>query len=162
VGVNLDSPFSGRCYNRYAEPSHVRIDSIEGPPTYQLPPGLVPRQFLKTALTEPEMIRAIESSKLNHILDDPKPQAKMRPPLSLGNGHLGLLLSAGELNGLVEKPGCEPHVIRGSVRKEKYERECDVTESESGSLTEKKVISERVVRVVRTLDRRGNFKTLEG
>lgn len=154
-------PFSGDEWNRY-RPRYTPIDQADPTAPYALWPAPGPKSFEKTMYTHAELIRELELSRLNLLMDDPRPRSKMRPPLALGNGHLGLLLSAGELNGVVSPDGEPPHVVRGSVRKEKYEKECELTVEASGSVTEKKVIAERPIRVVRILDHLGRIKELQG
>lgn len=163
VAVDKDSPCSGdNNWSPYAEKRYPAIDSVAAGPLYALPHGTHPRRFLKMGYTEAELVEAIEASPLNRLLEPPTPPPKRRPPLPPNRGQLGLLLASGELQGVVSGPGITPHVIRGSVRKEKYERESETTVSESGAATTKTVMADKVVRTVRIVMADGRIKTLEG
>lgn len=77
-----------------------------------------------------------------------------RPPLPLHVGHLGLLLAAGELDGVIGE-GPERHLVRGLVRKEQI----SWTEKEQGRLVEH---TKDIFRIrVKLLFPDGTLRTLE-
>jgi len=113
---------------------------------YLIPASEPPRVFEKREYTDAELCRFSAQSPLNRLFNTPPEPTKARPPLSLAEGHIGLLLAAGHLNGLVEPPGEEPHVVRGSSHKIKEHKE---TVEEANST--KDIFRERVVPLVRTV-----------
>jgi hypothetical protein len=129
--------------------------------TWTVPKAPGPRVFAKTGPTPAELERLLAKSPLARVFDPPKEKAIGRPPLPLGKGHLALLLASGQLNGVV--PSEPPHVVRGSSRKEEYvsETKCDENEK-TGAVTTTVIKREKVVLVVRTVDRSGEIQTLEG
>lgn len=125
---------------------------------YQLPASRGPKRFEKSDLTEPEYIAAMNGSQvMRHLRPLPEPPLP-RPPMSLGTGHLALLLSAGHLDGLVCPDDEPPHVVRGTARKTKYLVSEDV-ERNSKSVTTKQVYSERISLAVRVLTSDGQIQT---
>ena len=128
--------------------------------TYVLPRTKGPRRFEKIALTEAEMVRALSTSPLRRQLQPPGAMPLPQPPLSLGTGHLALLLSAGHLDGVVH-PECEsPHVVRGTARKKQYLSGQEEIENDDGSVTTKTTISEKIVLSVRCVGPDGKIVTL--
>ena len=124
----------------------------------QSSPG--PRVFEKTALTEPELVAALEASPLLRFLRPQDALRIARPPLALSVGHLALLLSSGQLDGLVCPPGGPRHVVRGTARKHEELTEETTEEDKNGSKTTK-VFTERIKLLVRAVDETGAIHTLE-
>jgi len=127
---------------------------------FTLPPAKGPSRFDKTQLTDEEIVDLLEQSPLNTFLEARTARALPRPPLALGVGHLALLLSAGQLDGLVKPPGQPAHLVRGTARKQKELVSEEVTE-EKGKIITKQHFTERIKLVVRCVDDRGDIVTLE-
>jgi len=127
---------------------------------FRLPPAKGPSRFDKTQLTDEEIVDLLEHSPLNTFLEARTARALPRPPLALGVGHLALLLSAGQLDGLVKPPGQPAHLVRGTARKQKELVSEEVTE-EKGKIVTKQHFTERIKLVVRCVDDRGDIVTLE-
>jgi hypothetical protein len=81
---------------------------------------------------------------------------KIRPPLTLGLGHVALLLAAGHLNGRVAKAGEPPHVVRGTSRKVEFEKSKTVAGSDTTVVTQ-----ERIELVIRKVDQTGVIEELQ-
>jgi hypothetical protein len=114
--------------------------------------------FSKRELTEAEMVSAIESSTLNQYLKPTFYMPKPRPPMSLGKGHLAILLTAGHLDGIVPPyDGEKAHVVRGTCIKVKYLASATETEDEKGNVTSVEVYAEQIVPVIRVLDSDGDI-----
>lgn len=119
-----------------------------------------PRVFDKTALTDQELAAAVESSPLYRFLAPQQARGLRRPPLALSVGHLALLLSSGQLDGLVSPPDGPKHVVRGTARKHEELTEETTEEDKNGSKTTK-VYTERIKLLVRAVDETGIIHTLE-
>jgi hypothetical protein len=128
--------------------------------TYTIPPSTGPRRFEKTALTDEEVIDLLDKSPLKSFLKPREARALPSPPLALGVGHLALLLSAGQLDGLVKPDGEEPHLVRGTARKEKHLLDEEVT-FEGNKRIVKQHFTERIKLVVRCVTAAGEIVTLE-
>ena len=127
---------------------------------YCLPPAKGPSRFDKTQLTDEEIVEMLDQSPLNTFLEARTARALPRPPLALGVGHLALLLSAGQLDGLVKPPGEPAHLVRGTARKQKELVSEEVTEDKGKTVT-KQHFTERIKLVVRCVDASGEIVTLE-
>jgi len=125
-----------------------------------VPSSIGPRVFEKTALTDPELVAAVESSPLYRFLAPQKAQELRRPPLALSVGHLALLLSSGQLDGLVTAPNGQRHVVRGTARKHEELTE-ETTESDKNVTKTTKVFTERIKLLVRAVTQDGLIHTLE-
>jgi len=125
-----------------------------------IPSSPGPRAFEKTALTEPELVAAVESSPLYRFLAPQKAQGLRRPPLALSVGHLALLLSSGQLDGLVSTPDGHRHVVRGTARKHEELTE-ETTEEDKNVTKTTKVFTERIRLLVRAVTSDGVLHTLE-
>ena len=125
-----------------------------------IPCSTGPRVFEKTALTDEELAAAVESSPLYRFLAPQQATGLARPPLALSVGHLALLLSSGQLDGLVCPPGGPKHVVRGTARKHEELTEETTEEDKNGSKTTK-VFTERIRLLVRAVDETGVSHTLE-
>lgn len=127
---------------------------------YTLPSATGPRgMWEKTELTEPELIAALERSPLRKRLEPPPEKPLARPPMSLGAGHIALLLASGHLDGLVCPPNEPPHVVRGSAIKEQESTDVQVDETKNQTIT-RETITERIKLCVRVADSQGNIVTL--
>ena len=76
-----------------------------------------------------------------------------RPPLPLHSGHLGLLLAAGKLDGVVGE-GLDRHVVKGKVTKV-----VSKVEEYKGDVLEQRELDRYVVSI-KVLDRNGNIREL--
>lgn len=92
--------------------------SASAVPPYEVPfVDAIPR-LRKTGKTPLEISKAFAASPLRTIFEAPPEIELSRPPMSLGLGHIGLLLPCGRLNGVVDPGNGElPHVVRGVARK---------------------------------------------
>jgi hypothetical protein len=129
----------------------------DAPDVYWLPTSVPPLEFVKTALTEPEIRQALVQSPLRKLLREPPAVEVARPPLELGVGHLALLLASGQLDGLVCPENEPPHVVRGVCRKVEYLADVEVDEEKD---TTKEIYRERIEMIVRTVDVAGRITTL--
>jgi hypothetical protein len=126
---------------------------------YQIPPSAGPRLFAKVQPTEPELQRMLAQSPLRSHLTPPSCLPLPSPPLTLGLGHVALLLASGHLDGIVQPEGKQPHVVRGSSRKHSFVSDVSETGNPDGSTTTRTTISERTELVVRTVDLTGHIQT---
>lgn len=158
-------PFNEVCVMAYRRPDPVDPRDLmwlrcrETTPIQYDIPALKsgPKVFAKTALTEPELLRAIESSPLTQLLTKAPAPPMSRPPMELGVGHLALLLASGHLDGLVEPDGEPPHVVRGVARKREYLKDTEIDEDKVTM-----IYSEKIEMLVRMVDVTGSIKTLGG
>ncbi|WP_417744747.1 hypothetical protein [Rosistilla oblonga] len=119
-----------------------------------------PSQFKKVKLSEDELI-AIMEKNVPEFFTHKADMQKNRPPLSLGSGHVALLLASGELDGYVESEGRKPHVVRGSARKEKR-LAGEVSEIDrKGNKVKTETYSEEIVLTVRFVEQDGAIHTVE-
>lgn len=130
------------------------------PKTYLIPPCVGPgSRFIKTTMTDAELEQSFSSSPLMKMLAPPPERRLPSPPLQLGIGHLAMMLSAGQLDGLVQPPGEPPHVVRGTARKVEEVKSKDSEVNDDGSVTTKVVLSEKIVLTVRAVGVDGCIKT---
>ncbi len=85
-------------------------------------PASPPIQLFRSSRPDPRLLaEEVSQSPAWRELWDSQPRLngppRGRPPLPLHRGHLGLLLAAGELDGLIGE-GAERHLVRGLVRKD--------------------------------------------
>jgi len=126
---------------------------------YRMPAGSGPRIFQKVEPTESELQRMLAQSPLRSRLTAPPAMPLPSPPLTLGIGHVALLLASGHLDGVVHPEGQSPHVVRGSSRKRSYVSDVTEISNPDGSTTTRTTISERIDLVVRTVDLTGTIQT---
>lgn len=126
---------------------------------YVIPAGDKPSNFLKVEYTQPELIAAMYHSPLRNLLKAPPAIPLPSPPLSLGTGHIALLLAAGHLDGIVRPEGEMPHVVRGTASKIKYLAHEEERENANGSVTSIQKFCERIVLTVRAVDHEGTIHT---
>ena len=135
-------------------------DSVQAPPgfVHQIPPGPGPRVFQKTEPTETELQSMLAHSPLRSHLTALPETPLPSPPLTLGIGHVALLLASGHLDGVVHPEGKSPHVVRGTSRKSEFVSDVTETENDDGSTTTKTTISQKIELVVRTVDGTGRIQ----
>ncbi|MFZ5832421.1 MAG: DUF6094 domain-containing protein [Planctomycetota bacterium] len=132
---------------------------IEQRPVYLLPPGEQPLFFHAYGLTDDQLVRLMRQRPLDlrwRQADELKP---LRPPMTPGEGHLAMLLAAGLVDGLVERKGEPPHVVRGVTHKMEIHLRTEVEQSETSSKT-RQFIGERMNLVIRTLTHDGRIVTI--
>jgi hypothetical protein len=139
----------------------VKWEQIQAPPGYQyhIPPGRGPQTFKKVDPTEMELRAALSRSPLRLRMQAPSAGKLGRPPLPVSKGHLAVLLAAGNLDGVVQPEGKPPHVVRGTSRKRDFLQSCTTTANEDGSETTRKVFSQKISLVVRTVGLDGVIRT---
>jgi hypothetical protein len=139
----------------------VKWQEIQAPPghQYHIPPGSGPKTFKKSDPTEHELRAALAASPLRVRMQAPLAGKLGRPPLPVSKGHTVLLLAAGNLDGVVQPEGKPPHVVRGTSRKRDFLQNCTTTENEDGTETTRKVFSQKISLVVRTLGLDGVIRT---
>jgi len=139
----------------------VKWEEIQAPPghQYHIPPGSGPKTFKKSDPTEPELRAALSASPLRARMQAPSAGKLGRPPLPVSKGHTVLLLAAGNLDGVVQPEGKPPHVVRGTSRKRDFLQSCTTTENEDGTETTRKVFSQKISLVVRTVGLDGVIRT---
>lgn len=127
---------------------------------YPVPEAKGPGQrFLKAGYTDEEVQDLLDKSPLkNHLRIIPDYQLPS-PPLSLGVGHLALLLSAGHLDGLVTDAHGEPHVVRGTAKKVVEVTDEQVEKTKSATTTVR-TETERIKLAVRAVWPDGIIHTL--
>jgi hypothetical protein len=81
--------------------------------------------------------------------------------MSLGKGHLAMMLAAGHLNGVVEHEGELPHVVRGTSIKKEQLAKSEVIKTED-SVKIKTEYHENIRMVIRTLHADGTINDLDG
>lgn len=127
-------------------------------PSYRVPPT-PPIPLFRSSRPDPLLLaEEVSQSPAWRDLWDSEPRLngrlRGRPPLPLHRGHLGLLLAAGELDGLIGE-GTERHLVRGLVRKD----EVSWTEEEDDRIVEH---TKEVFRIrVKLLFPNGALKVLE-
>jgi hypothetical protein len=129
---------------------------------YDIPAGAAPAEWVKVELTDGELLRALDRSPLMSALAPPTARPLPSPPLSLGRGHVALLLASGHLDGVVQPEGGAAHVVRGTARKETFTQSVSEEENEDGSTTTRTVLSERIKLIVKAVGQDGVVKTYTG
>jgi hypothetical protein len=127
---------------------------------YEMPKGYYPFTFRKGELTDDEVREAIAHSPLTRLIQS-KPQPPLpSPPMSLGKGHVALLLASGHLDGVVYPPDEPPHLVRGTSRKLEYIKSIeDDSNEETGAMKTTVTKSERITLTIRTLSSDGTLAT---
>lgn len=128
---------------------------------YHIPATDKPPRFEKVELTDDELLAALAGSPLTkEFLSEPAPRPLASPPMSLGTGHIALLLSSGYLDGLVKPKRGKAHVVRGTARKTEYVSGYTETEDEDGGVNSTTTISEKIQLIVRVALEDGTILTL--
>ncbi len=129
---------------------------------YELPASDGPKRFEKIGLTEEEIARAMAASPLRRRLVEHHSAKLTSPPLSLGKGHIALLLASGHLDGVVRPDDEPPHVVRGTARKMQYLDRTEESESADGMrVRTTQVFAEKIVLSVRAVGPDGIVRTFE-
>jgi hypothetical protein len=129
-------------------------------PRYPVPPAKGPGQrFTKNGYTDDELLALLERSPLKDHLRIIPDHRLPAPPLSLGVGHLALLLSAGHLDGLVTDEHGISHVVRGTARKVVEVTDEQVEKTKSAT-TVVRTETERISLIVRAVWPDGEIHTL--
>jgi len=154
VVIGRKKPENSRDY------SNRDIDYSPRERTYEMPRGTYPFRFHKSELTESELSDVLASSPLNRLLQSRPLPPLPSPPLSLGKGHVALLLASGHLDGVVYPPGEPPHLVRGTARKIEYISSIeDESDPETGKEKTTVTKSERISMTIRTLSSAGTIQT---
>jgi len=127
---------------------------------YDIPAATGPAVFKAHGYTNQQVCELLSSSPL---MDPPFTSlSELDPvaPMDAKAGHMALLLSGGYLDGVVQLPGEEPHVVRGSARKVRSQVNQTEEEQEDGGVKRVTTIAERIQITVRTVDLRGKFREL--
>lgn len=77
-----------------------------------------PRIWLRSRLTQGEILEALARSPLTKLLADPVEMEPDRPLLPLYKAHIAMTLAAQIVGGVIEPEGEPPHVVRGTVTKQ--------------------------------------------
>lgn len=131
------------------------------PGMYRLPPAGGPKKFVKSRFTPGEMLVALASSPLQRLFQAPSPTPMARPPLELSKGQMALVLAGGYLNGVVQKKGERPILIKATPFKEDYMKSSETQVRNEGTEDEKEVqvtvMSERIKVMVRVAEEDGTL-----
>lgn len=112
-----------------------------------------PRLWSKKEFTPEELAREVGKSPMAKHLAPPPPKQPASPPRPLGKGHVALMLASGQLDGAVEPPDEEPHVVRGTATKKRIldDAKSEAHENADGSVTTKTVYVEKIGLTVRAV-----------
>ncbi len=123
---------------------------------YLVPPAAPLKLFRSTVVDPEELEKQMGLSPLWRRLDALTTSNELqmpRPPLPLHSGHLGLLLAAGKLDGMVGE-GPDLHVVKGKVRKV-----VSKVEEYRGEVLEQRELDRYVVSI-KVLDSSGQIREL--
>ena len=137
------------------------LRNIEKASTFTVGTDEPPRVFEKGGFTKLELMEAAGSSPLRGVFSIKKEVRKPRPPLELGSGHIASMIASGQFDGLIDVPGFEPHVVKGSTRKAEYIKDQREEESRDGTVSQVIVQSERVIPVIRAVWQDSRIETYE-
>lgn len=123
---------------------------------YPVPPSPPLKLFRSTVIDPEELEKQMEQSPLwrkLHAMTARNDLQVPRPPLPLHSGHLGLLLAAGKLDGVVGE-GADRHVVKGKVTKV-----ISKAEEYKGDVLEQRELDRYVVSI-KILDCNGQIREL--
>ncbi|MFH1114164.1 MAG: DUF6094 domain-containing protein [Pseudomonadota bacterium] len=123
---------------------------------YPVPPSVPLKLFRSTVIDPEELEQQMGQSPLWRRLQAMTTRNELqvpRPPLPLHSGHLGLLLAAGKLDGVVGE-GSDRHVVKGKVTKV-----VSKVEEYKGDMLEQRELDRYVVSI-KVLDRNGQIREL--
>ncbi len=123
---------------------------------YSVPPSPPLKLFRSTVIDPEELEKQMAKSPLwrrLHAMTMRNDLQVPRPPLPLHSGHLGLLLAAGKLDGVVGK-GPDRHVVKGKVTKV-----VSKVEEYKGDVLEQRELDRYVVSI-KVLDGNGEIREL--
>ena len=136
--------------------SYSRSGSESATTPYSVPLTGPLKLFRSTVIDPEELEKQIRQSPLWRRLDAMTTSNELqvpRPPLPLHSGHLGLLLAAGKLDGMVGE-GTDLHVVKGNVRKV-----VSKVEEYKGEVLEQRKLDRYVVSI-KVLDSNGRIREL--
>ena len=123
---------------------------------YSVPPAAPLKLFHSTVIDPAELAKQMAQSPLwrrFHAMTSRTELKLPRPPLPLHSGHLGLLLAAGKLDGVVGE-GADRHVVKGKVTKV-----VSRVEEYKGDVLEQRELDRYVVSI-KILNRNGEIREL--
>jgi Uncharacterised methyltransferase family (DUF6094) len=123
---------------------------------YSVPPAGPLKLFRSTVIDPEELEKQMEQSPLwrrFHVMTTQSELKMPRPPLPLHSGHLGLLLAAGKLDGIIGE-GTDLHVVKGKVTKV-----VSRVEEYKGDVLEQRELDRYVVSI-KILDGNGEIREL--
>ena len=123
---------------------------------YPVPPSGPLKLFRSTVIDPEELEKQVAQSPLWRRFDAMTTRNELqvpRPPLPLHSGHLGLLLAAGKLDGVIGE-GADRHVVKGKVSKV-----VSKVEEYKGDLLEQRELDRYVVSI-KILNRNGEIREL--
>ncbi|AFM26064.1 DUF6094 domain-containing protein [Desulfomonile tiedjei] len=123
---------------------------------YSVPPAGPLKLFRSTVIDPEELAKQMDQSPLWRRFYAMTTQSALklpRPPLPLHSGHLGLLLAAGKLDGVVGE-GADRHVVKGKVTKV-----VSRVEEYKGDVLEQRELDRYVVSI-KILNRNGEIREL--
>lgn len=140
----------------YTNPDWDGVPLVTSTATWSVPPRKIfrPRVFAKGGPTELEILAMLEQSPANQIFAPPIPLPPARPLLPLSTGHASLVVASGQVDGVIRPPGEEPHVVRGTTKKENV-----LASVEAGESSTTAVYREKMVPMVRTIGMDGIIRT---
>lgn len=152
--------------DRYVTDYHAMRQPLPAPREgfagcYSIPITDGPRSFCKTEPTDNELMAMLAASPLRQKLTAPKALPIPEPLLPLSCGHIAILLASGHLDGLVEPPDGDPHVVRGTARKIEYVVSQETTEMSGGGEKTVTIKGQKIQLVVRAVGQDGTIKTFE-
>ncbi|MBI5250737.1 MAG: class I SAM-dependent methyltransferase [Desulfomonile tiedjei] len=123
---------------------------------YSVPPAGPLKLFRSTVIDPEELAKQMAQSPLWRRFDAMTTRSELklpRPPLPLHSGHLGLLLAAGKLDGVVGE-GPDRHVVKGKVTKV-----VSRVEEYKGDVLEQRELDRYVVSI-KIMNRNGEIREL--
>lgn len=124
------------------------------PKAYTLPDSPGPGRFQKGGMTETELAQALARSRLSRMFEPPPPLLPPRPGLQLSAGQRALVLAGGFLDGVLQKPGHHPIVVKSTPHKVSVTQPPVVDEDEATGKTKVVTIIQQhirlLIRVLRT------------
>jgi hypothetical protein len=123
--------------------------------------------FRKVSMTHAELRKCLINSPIEHIVDVPNPIERGRPPMALGEGHNGLLVSSGQAPPIVAVRDGKgrlleiPHLVRGVSKKIQVLKDSEEGETPSGESFTKDIYTEIFVLIMKVLLHTGEIITLE-
>ncbi len=128
--------------------------------SFEIPRGRHPSVWQRSGISDDEVIEMLNRSPLMRATEPPDVKLAPSPPMELARGHVALLLASGFLNGVIQKPGEPPHVVRGSARKAEVVASSEDGEDDRGNRTKTTIYTERIELNVRVLTADGKIHEL--
>lgn len=127
---------------------------------YPVPAGRLPSVWRKDGHSDDDIIEMLNRSPLMAATEPPEVKRAPEPPMELGRGHVALLLASGFLNGVIQKDGEPPHVVRGTARKVESLVSREDSSNDSGDRVRTSIFTEKIELHVRILTERGTLHDL--